>query len=95
MPNSHLSEVILTPELDMEASSDDPRTKLDSHTNVVVIGSIFSVFESTGRTLNVQPFSSDLGIEKDVSIVNRSLAYDCPYTFEFYVLVVRNDLHIP
>ena len=69
-PNAHISEVILTPTSDIEVSSDDPRTELDSHANMVVLGSISFVFESTGRTFNVQPFSSNICIAKDVPIVD-------------------------
>ena len=94
-PNAHVSEVILIPASEMEACSDDPRTELDSHANLVVLGSNSFVFESTGRTYNVQPFSSDLDVEKDVPIVDGALAYDCPYTGEVCVLVVRNALHVP
>ena len=32
-PKNHMSKVIFTPMSDMEASSDDPRTELDSHAN--------------------------------------------------------------
>ena len=95
VPNAHISEVILTTASDMEASIDDPRTELDSHANMVVLGLNSFVFESTGRTCNVQPFSTDLGIAKDVPIVDGALAYDCPYSGIVYVLVVRNALHVP
>ena len=95
MPNAHISEVILTPALDMEASSYDLRTELDSHANMVVLRLNSFMFESTGRTCDVQPFSSELGIAKDVPIVDGALAYDCPYSGIVYVLVVRNSLHVP
>ena len=45
VPNTHVSEVTLTPMLDMEASSDDPRKEFDYHANVVVLGSNSFVFE--------------------------------------------------
>ena len=76
VPNTHISEVILTPTSDMEASSNNPRTELDSHANMVVPGLNSFVFESTGRTFIVQPFNSDLGIAKDILIVDIALAYD-------------------
>ena len=79
----------------MEESSDDPRTYLDSHANMVVLGSNFFVFESTGRIFNVQPFTSDLGIAKNVSIVDGSLAHDCPCIAEVYALVIINALYVP
>ena len=79
----------------MEASCDDPRTDLDSHANIVVLGSNSFVFESTRRTCNIQPFSSDLGMAKNVPIVDGALVYDCPYSSEVFVLVVRNVLYVP
>ena len=78
VPNAHISEVILIPASDMEASSDDLRTELDSHAKMVVLGLNSFVFESTGRTFNVQPFSTNLGVAKHVPIVDGALAYDCP-----------------
>ena len=95
VPNAHISEVILTIASDMEASFDNPRTELDSHANMVVLGLNSFVFESTGKTCNVQPFSTELGIARDVPIVDGALAYDCSYSGIVYVLVVRNALHVP
>ena len=71
------------------------RTELDSHANMVVLGKYSYIFESTGRTCNVKPFSEDLGVASDVPIVDGALAYDCPYTRQTYIFIVRNALHIP
>ena len=79
----------------MDESTADPRTELDTHANMVVLGCNSFVFESTGRTCNVHPFSSDLGTAKNVPIVDGALAYDCPYSGQVYILLVRNALHIP
>ena len=95
MPNAHISEVVLTPPLDMEASSDDPRTDLDSHTNMVFLGSNYSVFESTRSTRNVQPLNSDFGMAKHDPIVDGALGRDFPHKDKFYVLAIRNALHVP
>ena len=95
MRNEQISEVILTPSSDVEAFSDDPRTELKSPTNRVGLGLNSFVFESSGRTCNVQPFSSDLGIAKDVPIADGALACDCPCAGVVYVLVVGNALHVP
>jgi len=43
----------------------------------------------------LDPFSSELGIAKDVPIVDGALAYDYPFSGIVYILVVRNALHIP
>ena len=74
---------------DMEEYSDDPRTELDYHANMVVLRLNSFLFESTARTCNVQPFSSNLGVAKDVPIFDGALAYDCPYSGIVYVLVVK------
>ena len=58
--NSHVSEVFFTPMPDIEESSDDSRTELDSNASMVILGSNTFVLESTGRNFNAQPFSSDL-----------------------------------
>ena len=78
-----------------DASTADPRTELDSHANMVVLGKNSFIFEATGRTCNVKPFTSELGIASNVPIVDGALAYECPYSFKTYVLIVRNALYIP
>jgi len=72
-----------------------PRTELDSHANMVVVGKNAFVFEMTGRTCNVKPFSDELGIAESVPIVHAAIAYDCPYTFKTFILLVRNALYMP
>ena len=52
------------------------------------------MFESTGRKCNVEPFSDELGVAKDVPIVDAALAYDCPYSGITYILIARNALYI-
>lgn len=56
-----------------ELSTADPRTELDSHANMIVLGKHAFVFEHTGRTCNVRPFTSELGVAPNVPIadVNR------------------------
>ena len=54
----------------MEESSDVPQMELCSHANMAVVGSNSFVFESTGRIFNAQPFTSDLGKEKNFTIVD-------------------------
>ena len=62
---------------------------------MVVLGKHAFIFESTGRTCSVRPFSSELGVANNVPIVDGAIAYDCPYTQETSILIVRNALHIP
>ena len=75
--------------------NEDPRTELDSHANMVVLGEHAFIFESTKRTCNIQPFDPSLGIASKIPIVDGDVVYECPYTGEIYVLIVRNALYIP
>ena len=102
-PNQHLSNVVVAAceAIVLTASAVDqenaaaPRTELDSHANMVVLGSNAYIFETSGRTCNVKPFSSDLGIATDVPIVDGAIAYDCPYSRVTYIMIIRNALYIP
>ena len=78
-----------------QSESADPRTELDSHANMIVLGKHSYIFESTGKTCNVKPFTSELGIASNVPIVDGAIAYDCPVTRETYILIVRNALYMP
>ena len=85
VPNVYIDGVTLTPTSDMEKSSDDVRTELDSHASKVSLGSNSFVFESIGRNSNVQPFNNDLGIAKNVPIFDGTLERDFPCTGGVYV----------
>ena len=107
LPNKHLVDAIIssvpaisegnerTFQVSAIHSTADPRTELDSHANMVVLGKHSFVFEATGKTCNVQGFSSELGQARNVPIVDGAIAYDCPITGQVYILLVRNALHIP
>ena len=62
---------------------------------MVVVGRNAFIFESTGKSCNVLPFSEQLSMAKDVSIVDTAIAYDCPLSIQTYVLLARNALYIP
>ena len=73
----------------------DPRTELDSHANMVVLGKNCFIFDNVhGRTCNVEPFDKNLGTARQIPVVDAALAYDCPYSHETYLLIIRNALYI-
>ena len=45
------------------------KSELDTHANMVVLGTQCFVFESIGKTCNVEPFSSDLGIAETFQLL--------------------------
>ena len=70
-PNHHVIQAVISAFQSRGASTtsgcesnqtDHPITELDSHVNMVVLGINAFIFESTGRTCSVKPFSSELGI---------------------------------
>jgi hypothetical protein len=62
---------------------------------MIVLGRHSFIFESTGQTCTVKPFSSELGQANNVPIVDGAIAYDDPYTGETFLLLIRNALYIP
>ena len=70
------------------------KSELDSHANMIVLGNGCFVFESTGKTCNVEPFDPQLGTVQNIPIVDAAIAYDCPFSHETYILIIRNALHI-
>ena len=70
-------------------------TKLDSHANIMVIGSEYFVFEYTSRTCNVAPFDPKLGVYPQIPIVDGAICYKCPYSEESYILILWNALYLP
>ena len=73
----------------------DPKTELDSHANMIVLGQECFVFEWSGKSCSVNPFTESLGTINDVPIVDAAIAYECPYSHITYVLICRNALYIP
>ena len=78
----------------MEYESSNLTTQLDSHANMVVVGSQATVFGQSGRSADVKPFSNDCSKLESVPIVDAAVAYDCPYSMKTFILTVRNALHV-
>ena len=74
---------------------DHPRTDLDLHTNMVVLGRNAFIFESTRKKYPVKPFSSELGITDNIPIVDGAIVYDFQCSKQAYILIICNALYIP
>jgi hypothetical protein len=70
-------------------------TELDSHANMAVAGSDYTIIAKSGNFLDVTPFSADLPVLQMVEIGDAMMAYDDPFTFITYLLVMKNALLIP
>ena len=72
--------------------SDQPRTELDSHANMVVLGKHCFVFEKTGKHCEVSAFTPDIPPMK-LPIVDAVITYDCPFKLTSYLLMIRNAIY--
>ena len=93
--NSHLHSYIssvLTANVS-NANNLKPRTELDSHVNMAVLGNRCFVFDHTGKSFNVSAFNPSLESTK-LPIVDAVIVYDCPYSLHSYLLLIRNALYL-
>jgi hypothetical protein len=73
-----------------ENSENGSRTDLDSHANMPVVGRNAYIISDTGRIADVNAFTPDYD-SMQISIVDAAVRYDCPYSGQMYVLVLRNS----
>ena len=60
---------------------------------MAVVGKHCFVFEHTGKTCDVSAFSPNLPITS-LPLVDAVIVYDCPYTMQSYLLMIRNALYV-
>ena len=99
-PNEYIYDYLCSKIYSIDAVSGGdlcaPRTELDTHANMIVLGRHCFIFDTVeGRHCDVQPFDKALGSMRGVPVVDAAIAYDCPYTHRTYLLLVRNALYIP
>ena len=72
-----------------------PCTELDSDANMMVLGKNCFIFNNIYRhTCDVELFNKNLGMAKQIPVFDAALTYNCPYTHETYLLIVRNALYV-
>ena len=78
----------------MEETNESSRTELDSHANMPVIGRNAYILSKIGETVDVAPFTPDYK-PISVELVDAALKYECPYSGEVKILIIRRGLHVP
>ena len=68
--------------------------ELDSHADSPVVGKHARIIRNTGNQVRVSGFSDEIGKPLDAEIVDAVLCYDCEYTGESYLLVIRNAIYM-
>ncbi|MEM7375797.1 MAG: hypothetical protein AAF587_44810, partial [Bacteroidota bacterium] len=70
------------------------RMELDSHANMPVVGNQAYFLAHTGESAEVKPYNPDYPT-KTIPIVDAAIQYDCPYSDETCVFIIRNALYVP
>ena len=70
------------------------RTDLDSHANMPMVGTHSTIISDTGRIADISPYTPDYK-SMQVKIVDAVVKYECLYSGQEYVLIIRNVLHVP
>ena len=94
-PNPYLSSIISAAhQLNNEQNHDlELRTELDSHANMTVVGQNSYIVMDTGKLAEVNPYNPDYKSMR-LPIVDATLQYDCPYSGDVFILVVRNAIFV-
>ena len=92
--NNKVYSTILEGSETMEDVNESSRTELDSHANMPVIGRNAYILSKIGETVDVAPFTPDYR-PISVELVDAALKYECPYSGEVKILIIRRGLHVP
>ena len=101
-PNAHLRSIIIGSmttigyigDLAVDADDITPRTELNSHANMVVVGCHATIVNETGKSVEVNPFSPDYN-SMTVKLVDAVVRYDCPFEGTSQLILFRDALHVP
>ena len=78
----------------MEEMDESSRTGLDGHASMQVIVKNVYILSMIGETVDVAPFTPDHKPMR-VQLVDAALKYECPYSGETKILIIRKGLHVP
>ena len=92
--NNKVYSTILEGSVTMEDVNELSRTELDSHANMPVTGRNAYILSKLGETVDVAPFTPDYK-PISVELVDAVLKYECPYSGEVKILIIRRGLHVP
>ena len=71
-----------------------PRTDLDSHANMPVVGHNAHILSHSGLKADVRPYSPDYG-PMEIEIVDAAIYHECIDTGRGCIFVIRNALYVP
>ena len=80
--------------IETDTDNEGSAIELDSHADSPVVGRHAHVIRYTGNEVNVSGFSDELGKPLTAEIVDAALCYDCEYTGETYLMIIRNAIYL-
>ena len=92
--NNKIYSTILEGTENIQGVNESSRTELDSHANIPVIGMNAYILSKIGETVDVAPFTPDYK-PISVELVDATLKYECPYSGEIKILIIRRGLYVP
>ena len=90
--NKVYSTILEGPDITQDAN-ELSRTELDSHADMPVIGKNAYILSKIGETVDVAPFTPDYK-PISVELVDAALKYECPYSGEVKILIIRRGLYV-
>ena len=79
----------------LDKYTSESMAELDSHKNMIVLGNQALFIQDTGKSAEVNEFSSNIQGMSKLPVVDAVVTYNCTFSSESYLLVMQNDLHIP
>ena len=92
--NKKIYSTILEGTQNIQDVNESSRTELDSRANMPVIGMNAYIVSKIGETVDVAPFKPDYK-PISVELVDAALKYECPYSGEIKILIIRRGLYVP
>ena len=92
--NNKIYSTILEGTENTQDANESSRTELDSHANMPVIAMNAYILSKIGETVDVAPFTPDYK-PISVELVDAALKYECPYSREINILIIRRGLYVP
>ena len=67
---------------------------LDSHADSPVVRKHAHILRKTGRRVKVSGFTDQLGEPIHVDVVDAAMVYDCEFSGDSFVMIIRNALYL-
>ena len=77
-----------------EGENEISAIELDSHADSPAVGKHAHILRRTGRRVKVSGFTDQLGDPIPVDVVDAAMVYDCEFSGNSYLMIIRNALYL-